>query len=350
MVGCVLTRDCNVIGEGAHERFGGPHAEASALSDCAARGNDPRGATAFVTLEPCCHSNKKTPPCAPRLIEACVARVVIGCLDPNTEVDGKGASMLRTAGIEVDLPPEGVAARFRQLIAPFLLRTRHRRPYVTLKWAQTADGFVAGQGGARIQISNGLSTRAVHRLRTCCDAIAVGVNTIRHDDPVLTVRDVERLRMPHRYVLDSHGRTPAEARVMRDPSAPTTLVVGEAARAEALRAGGHDVLLMPLSNGRVDLALWLESLSATHVLIEPGPTLARSMLNDNLCDRLWVIESPRRLDAEGMRASEVPAHFLRVGVVDLAGDTLAEYLNPSSVAYFAAEPSADFVSLVALRS
>src|SRR5688572_32879202 len=142
MVGCVIVKDGRVIGEGYHEVFGGPHAEPNALAACAAAGESPAGATAYVTLEPCCHTNKKTPPCAPRLIEAKVARVVVGCLDPNPDVDGKGVATLRAAGIEVTGPvlePES-----KQLIAAFLARVRFGRPCVTLKWAESSDGKVAG--------------------------------------------------------------------------------------------------------------------------------------------------------------------------------------------------------------
>src|SRR6478752_3754428 len=122
MVGCVIVKDGRVIGEGFHARFGEAHAEPNALASCT---ESPRGATAYVTLEPCCHTNKKTPPCAPRLIEAGIARVVIGCLDPNPDVDGKGVAMLRAAGIEVNAAPPALAAEFLQLIAPF------RTPFYT---------------------------------------------------------------------------------------------------------------------------------------------------------------------------------------------------------------------------
>src|SRR5947207_7765735 len=126
MVGCVIVKDGRVIGEGYHEQFGGPHAEPNALASCT---ESPQGATAYVTLEPCCHTNKKTPPCAPRLIEARIARVVIGCLDPTPDVDGKGVAMLRDAGIEIDRAAGEIEAEAKQLIAPYLARIAHQRPY-----------------------------------------------------------------------------------------------------------------------------------------------------------------------------------------------------------------------------
>src|SRR4051812_34506377 len=181
MVGCVIVaRDGRVIGEGYHQQFGGPHAEPNALASCT---ESPDDSTAYVTLEPCCHTNKKTPPCTPRLIEAKVARVVIGCLDPNPDVNGKGMAMLRAAGIRVDGPVlEGPA---RQSIGPFVGHLIHRRPYATLKWAETADGKVAGPDGAKLLISGLVATKAVHYLRSRSDAIAVGIGTVLNDDPRL---------------------------------------------------------------------------------------------------------------------------------------------------------------------
>src|SRR5690349_13832991 len=137
MVGCVIVKDGRAIGEGYHARFGGPHAEPTALASCT---DPPASATVYVTLEPCCHTNKKTPPCAPQLIEAKIARAVIGCLDPNPDVNGKGVAMLRAAGIVVDRASPEIEAEAKQLIAPFIKRTVHRRPYVTMKWAESANG------------------------------------------------------------------------------------------------------------------------------------------------------------------------------------------------------------------
>src|SRR5215218_807797 len=149
MVGCVLLKNGRVIGEGFHEQFGGLHAEANALAACS---ESPAGATAYVTLEPCCHTNKKTPPCTPRLIEAKIARVVVGCLDPNPEVDGNGVAMLRAAGITVEQGPPELEAECKQLIAPFIKRVLQRQPYVTMKWAESSDGKVAAAMGRRVRI------------------------------------------------------------------------------------------------------------------------------------------------------------------------------------------------------
>ena len=139
MVGCVVVKDGRVIGEGYHGQFGGPHAEPTALDACT---ESPTGATAYVTLEPCCHTDKKTPPCAPRLVREGIARVVVGCLDPNPKVNGNGVRLLRDACVRVDGPV--LEAECKQLIAAFLKRVGGRRPYVTVKWAESADGKVGG--------------------------------------------------------------------------------------------------------------------------------------------------------------------------------------------------------------
>src|SRR5688572_13946707 len=197
MVGCVIVKDGRVIGEGFHATFGGPHAEPNALANCT---ESPAGATAYVTLEPCCHTNKKTPPCVPALIGAKVARVVVGCLDPNPDVNGKGIQQLRVAGVEVVGPV--LEAEAKQLIAPFLARVRENRPYVTLKWAESADGKVAGEMGRRVQISNPLSSSRVHELRGTSDAILIGSRTALLDDPLLTARGASGSRVPLRAVMD----------------------------------------------------------------------------------------------------------------------------------------------------
>src|SRR5947209_7612113 len=145
MVGCIIAKGARAIGQGWHRQFGGAHAEPNALASCT---ETAEGATAYVTLEPCCHTDKKTPPCVPKLIEAKLARVVIGCIDPNPDVAGKGCRELKEAGIAVDV---GICEKeAKQLAAPFFASIEQRRPYVTLKWAQTSDGKVAGPGGARL--------------------------------------------------------------------------------------------------------------------------------------------------------------------------------------------------------
>ncbi len=348
MVGCVLVKNGRVIGEGHHQKFGDAHAEPNALASCA---ESPKGATAYVTLEPCCHTGKKTPPCAPRLIHAKLARVVIGCLDPNPQVNGNGATMLRDAGIAVEV---GVLeSECKQLNAAFFARSIEHRPYVTLKWAQSADGRIAGPRGARMRISGEASHRTVHQLRARCDAILVGINTLLRDDPLLTVREVPVRRTLHRFVLDRDLRIPLSSRLVATTGddAPLTVFCGEQAltgqspKAAALAARGVAVHSVPLdSSGELSLRHCLRAMDRrfTHLLVEPGPTLARSFLDANLADRLWIFRSPRSIphaDAPAAAKFDHPP----IASTPCGEDVLTEYLNPSGQAFFHPSASADFI-------
>jgi diaminohydroxyphosphoribosylaminopyrimidine deaminase/5-amino-6-(5-phosphoribosylamino)uracil reductase len=341
MVGCVIVKDGRIIGEGFHAQYGGPHAEPTALAAC---NEDPRGATAYVTLEPCCHLNKQTPPCAPRLIKAGIARVVLGCLDPNPDVNGRGVAMLREAGIAVDGP--FLEAEFKQLIAPFIARTVLRRPYVTLKWAQTADGKIAGPGGQRMQISNEQSMQLVHKLRSRCDAILVGINTVLADDPRLTTRRIDNPRPLIRCVLDRNLRIPMESNLVRTARDSRVIVFCDAeqlnqARVNELRAAGVE---LQAASGISDALTHLHGQRVSHLLVEPGPTLAKLFFEDGLCDRVWRFDCARCSVDAAIDAASVPPSFRKIDKLRLSGDTLVEYLNPDSQAFFAAIKSADIRS------
>lgn len=351
MVGCVIVKGGRIIGEGYHERFGGPHAEPNALAACI---ESPAGATAYVTLEPCCHLNKKTPPCAPRLIEAKIARVVVGCLDPNAEVNGKGLAMLRAAGIEVVAPVLETEAK--QLVAPFLARVRHGRTYVTLKWAESADGKVAGPGGRRAQISNERSMHLVHELRARSDAILIGIKTLLVDDPLLTARGVELRRPLIRAVIDPDLKTPLTSRLVRSaPQGKVILYCGDDRayagpnRVDELRGVGVQVKVIPAVGGRLllsEVAGDLAKRGATHVLVDAGPSLARGFFAAQLVDRLWIFRSPRPIDGDtAPAAAPVPDNFAKTGEMDVQGDRLTEYLNRKSDVFFAPVPSADFATV-----
>jgi diaminohydroxyphosphoribosylaminopyrimidine deaminase / 5-amino-6-(5-phosphoribosylamino)uracil reductase len=346
MVGCVIVKDGRVIGEGYHEGFGGPHAEPNALAACI---EPPAGATAYVTLEPCCHTNKKTPPCVPRLIEAKIGRVVIGALDPNPQVAGRGAEQLRAAGIQVDMPDLPSA---RQLIAPFIALTVHRRPYVTLKWAESSDGKIAGPPGVRLWISNAQSLRIVHELRARCDAILVGMNTVTADDPLLTVRGVKPMRTLRRVVLNRDLTISTSSRLVQSADqAPVEIICSDAAmersseHVHALTAHGVDVTGMPLDpDRRIDLTRVLHHLGArgvTHLLVEPGPTLTQTFLRENLADRVWIFRSPNQV-GDPTAPNGVRVQFPATGTTTHRGDALTEYLNPASPVFFSLDESPDF--------
>jgi diaminohydroxyphosphoribosylaminopyrimidine deaminase/5-amino-6-(5-phosphoribosylamino)uracil reductase len=346
MVGCVIARDDTIIGEGFHARFGGPHAEPTALDACSA---DSRGATAYVTLEPCCHTNKKTPPCAPRLIAAGIARVVVGCLDPNPPVNGGGLAMLRAAGVRVDVADVEIAAECRQLLAPFR-RVLAGRAYVTAKWAESADRRVAGAGGTPLAISGERSRSLVHTLRSRCDAIVVGIGTALADDPLLTARGVASSRPRRRVVLDRSLRLPPTSRLASTAREHPTIVCCETGRNDGERRGALEslgVIVLPLDE--VTLASALAAVIArdgplTHVLVEPGPTLARSLFEAGVIDRLWVFRSPRIIgDPRAPLAPDVPATFVETGRLTVGDDTLIEHLDPRSDCFAAAVASADLV-------
>jgi diaminohydroxyphosphoribosylaminopyrimidine deaminase/5-amino-6-(5-phosphoribosylamino)uracil reductase len=351
MVGCVIVKADRVIGEGFHAEFGGPHAEPAALANCS---ESPEGATAFVTLEPCCHTNKKTPPCVPKLIEAKIGRVVVGCLDPNPDVNGKGLAMLRAAGTTVDRGSAELEAESRQLIAPFIAHTTHRRPYITLKWAQTSDGKISGPGGARLQISNTAATHAVHRLRSRCDAILVGTNTVLADDPMLTARDAERSRLQVRIILDSQLRTPLESKLAKSANdLPVELyftrdgfISAGPQRIKQLMATGINLIATDADEaGRISIPKLLSHesfLEMTHLLVEPGPTLAQSFFDAGAADRVWIIQSPQTVNADdAIGAPKLPSRYVKTGEVNLDGDVISEYLDRESDVFFAPVPSAD---------
>jgi diaminohydroxyphosphoribosylaminopyrimidine deaminase/5-amino-6-(5-phosphoribosylamino)uracil reductase len=349
MVGCVIVSAGRIIGEGYHARYGGQHAERAALAACA---ESPAGATAYVTLEPCCHTNKQTPPCVPALIHAKIARVVVGCVDPNPDVNGKGLEQLRAAGIEVAL--NVLEDPCKQLLAPFIARTVYDRPYVTLKWAETADGKIAGAGGKRLAISNDQSTRAVHALRGRCDAVMVGVDTVIADDPLLTARDVPFSRRLLRVVLDSRLRIPLSSKLCRTARENRVFVYFDSRLLDAEREkiqALHQVGVEPFIADRDPRGLNLEQVliglggfGVSHVLVEPGPRLATSFLaRPESIDRLWVIHSPLRVDdAAAPPAVNVPPEYLKTGEITMGSDRLVEYLNPYSPVFFQAAPSADF--------
>lgn len=356
LVGCVLVKDELVIGEGFHRAFGAPHAEVEALAACT---ESPEGATAYVNLEPCSHTNKKTPPCAPRLIAAGIQRVVIGWEDPNPAVSGRGIQQLRAAGIEVVVGVRG--AESRQLNAPFFSRQLRGRPYVTLKWAESANGKAAGQDGQPFPISNERSHRVVHALRARCDAILVGINTVLRDDPLLTARGLpeESRRTLRRIVLDSRARIPTDSRLVTTAGqVPLHVFVGRWAkddpamsrRVDMLRERGVQVEPIDCDPGAA-LAInsILQKLAAeldvTHLLVEGGPTIHAAFVRQNLADRVWVFRSPQTVnEPRALMAAAIPAGYTRTGIKSLDEDTLSEYLNPDSAVYFSKVPSIDLTA------
>jgi diaminohydroxyphosphoribosylaminopyrimidine deaminase/5-amino-6-(5-phosphoribosylamino)uracil reductase len=293
MVGCVIVRDGKVIGEGWHARFGGPHAEVRALGACS---RSPHGATAYVTLEPCCIFSK-TPPCTAALIAARVSRVVACVADPNPRIAGRGFRMLRRSGIAVEL---GVLAdEGAELIAPFTKLVKTGRPWVILKWAQSLDGVIATRTGDSKWISDETCRAHAHRTRGRVDAIIVGVNTVLCDDPLLTCRFGTPRRIATRIVLDSSLRTPLRSALVRSArQTPTWVVCGPRAsesREAKLVAAGCIVRRLPAGRAGIALSALLNLLGAqgmSNVLVEGGGRVLGRFADDRLADEFHIYTAP----------------------------------------------------------
>lgn len=300
-VGCVLVRDGQLVGEGWHRKAGEPHAERNAL---AMSGDAARGATAYVTLEPCSHHGR-TPPCAQGLIEAGVARVVAAMTDPNPLVAGEGLALLGAAGIETRV---GLLQTDAEALNPgYLQRMRHGRPFVRCKLAMSLDGRTAMASGESQWITGEDSRRDVQLLRARSSAILTGIGTVLADDPSMTVRlpvdelfgveSDDYLRQPLRIVLDTRLRMPPRVKMLNQPG-QTLIVCGEGASAETeaeLRAAGADILRLPQLGGRIDLSALLHALAergVNELMIESGATLAGSALQAGLVDELIVYAAP----------------------------------------------------------
>jgi len=295
MVGAVVVSDGEIVGEGYHERAGGPHAEVVALAAAGARS---RGATMYVTLEPCSYHGR-TPPCARAVIDAGIRRVVAALVDPNPRVSGRGLDALRAAGVEVaeTILTDHAERQNRAFVAAMRLG----RPHVTLKAAMTLDGRIADRHGESKWITGDGARAAAHRLRSESDAIVVGVGTVLRDDPALTVR-LERPwpREPYRVVLDTRARTPVAARLIAAGTKSRALVItgGDAdpARIAALTAAGATVVPVGSRDGRVDPRAALAALAEREVravLVEGGGEVHGAFVDAGLVDRVAVFIAPR---------------------------------------------------------
>jgi diaminohydroxyphosphoribosylaminopyrimidine deaminase/5-amino-6-(5-phosphoribosylamino)uracil reductase len=300
MVGAVIAREGEILGMGHHRKFGGLHAEREALADCRRRGNDPRGSTIYVTLEPCKHFGKQ-PPCTDALIEAGIARVVYARPDP-AEASGGGAALLRQRGIACELSDESRLAI--SISDPFVRRFQTGLPWVIAKWAQTIDGRVATRTGESKWISGEASRRRVHRLRARVDAVLTGIGTVLADDPLLTARGVEVRRVAQRIVVDAGARLPLESALVKTAGETPTILAcakadspDESARQSALAARGVQLMTLPevqrpSGERGVDLRTLLvrlaRDLGVATVMIETGPRLLGSFFDADLVDEAVV--------------------------------------------------------------
>ena len=303
VVGAIIVKRNQVIGSGWHRKFGKAHAEINALKDCGKRGTNPKGATMYVTLEPCCHFGK-TGPCADALIAAKLKKVVIATIDPSKHANGKGIRQLRKAGIKVEVGLcEGEA---RVLNAPFLKFASTGKPWVTLKWAQSADGFLARTDKKR-WITSSKSRKDAHNLRRQVSAILVGINTVLKDDPLLTPRPALGKR-PLRIVLDNHLRIPLNCKLLKTALDVPLLIVTRAAslrtkakKVKQIISRGAEILACPASQSNLRFLLaQLGKRGIQHLLVEGGPTVIGSFLKAKLADEVVIYVAPKILDAKGI--------------------------------------------------
>ncbi len=337
LVGAVVVKDGGVIGEGFHTAFGKLHAEREALAACRV---DPRGATLYVSLEPCCHHGQ-TPPCTDAILEAGIARVVVGSDDPTEKAAGRGLGILRDDGVEVVVAGGELAAKARLLNQPFRKHARTGRPYVLFKSAMTLDGKVATRTGDSKWISGEASRRLAHHWRAECDAVAVGIGTALADDPLLTARIPSHPpvhRQPRRIVFDSEARLPLDSQLVGGAGElPLTVVISRAAprlAADALEVAGADVIVATGENEPARVRNALSQIGAagiTSILLEGGPHLAGAFLDAGEVDEIRLFVAPvilggsharDPLEGEGVERIAEATRALTLDCERVAGDVL----------------------------
>jgi len=335
MVGAVLVKDGQLIGEGFHAYAGSDHAEVAALRDA---GPAARGATLYVSLEPCCHYGR-TPPCVDQILQAGIRRVVAACEDPNPAVSGKGIAALRAAGLSVDV---GVLAEeTERLNEAFFTHVRTGRPFVTLKVAASLDGKIATRTGESRWITGESARRRVHQLRNEMDAVLVGIGTVLRDDPLLTTRlGIADQRDPIRVVVDNLARLPLRAKaVNRASTAPTILAVSQMAprtKLEALEREGVQVIVVESSPRRVSLERLIEALGKRGILsvmIEGGAEINASALREGIVDKVLVFlapiliggkSTPTAVGGDGIESLTQAVRLRDVRIERFDGDILVE--------------------------
>jgi diaminohydroxyphosphoribosylaminopyrimidine deaminase/5-amino-6-(5-phosphoribosylamino)uracil reductase len=312
MVGAVIVSRSRIVGQGYHHRAGDPHAEVLALK---AAGKRARGGTLYVTLEPCCHTRKRTPPCVPALVESGLRRVVVAMPDPNPQVKGRGVSRLRRAGIDVTVGC--CREESEQLNEAYIHWIKTGRPFLILKAAMTLDGKIATASGESRWITGKEARLQVHRLRSQVDAVMVGIGTVLHDDPQLTARPLgNRARQPVRVILDSRLRIPLNAKVLSTKVGGEVMIVttrhADKPRIEDLQRLGATIVIVPAEHGRVSLNACLTELGRqgiTSVLLEGGSEMNASALSAGLVHRLLLYVAPALLggqDAKGVFGGTSP--------------------------------------------
>ncbi|WP_062552550.1 bifunctional diaminohydroxyphosphoribosylaminopyrimidine deaminase/5-amino-6-(5-phosphoribosylamino)uracil reductase RibD [Peptoniphilus phoceensis] len=307
LVGCVIVKDEKIIGEGAHLKFGDNHAEVNAILDAKNKGEDIKGATLYVNLEPCSHTGK-TPPCANRIVEEGIKRVVIGTLDPFPKVSGRGVKILEDAGISVT---EGLLEEeCLNLNERFFTYLKNNRPFVVLKAGMSLDGKIATESGESKWITSEFSRAQSHELRGQLDAIMVGIGTVLSDDPSLNVRHGKYRNNPIRIITDSKLRIPLDAKVLRDDLDSIAILATtkncDKEKLEKLKEMKNvEVLICEEKENKVDLIDLMEKLKdydISSILLEGGRTLNAEMLKNNLVDKFYFFIAPILLGSKGLSA------------------------------------------------
>lgn len=305
LVGCVIVKDEKIIGEGAHLKFGENHAEINAIEDAKNRGEDVSGATLYVNLEPCSHFGK-TPPCANRIVEEGIKRVVIGTADPFEKVSGNGIKILEDAGIEIT---EDVCSEECLILNErFFTYVKNKRPFVVLKAGMSIDGKIATESGESEWITSEFSRSYSHELRGKLDAIMVGIGTVLSDNPTLNVRHGKYKNNPIRIVTDSKLRIPIESNLFRDDLDSISIIATtencDKEKLKVLSAKKNvEVLICKEKNGRVDLIDLMDKLkeyNISSILLEGGRTLNAEMLKNNLVDKFYFFIAPILLGSQGI--------------------------------------------------
>lgn len=339
-VGAIVARDGMILGEGWHAEFGGPHAEVNAIA--AADGGDLRGATLYVSLEPCCHEGRQ-PPCTDAILAAGIRRVVVAAEDPSAKASGRSLGILRDEGVEVVVAGEELAQRARLENQAFRKHARTGRPWVLFKSAMSLDGKVATAGGDSQWISSEVSRQAAHRWRAEVDAVVVGIGTALTDDPRLTARVTGVVRQPRRIVFDATARLPLDSQLVREaPEIPLTVIATRAAqrqRTEALELAGAEVLTATGENEPARVGDALDRLGAldvpvTALLLEGGPHLAGAFFDAGEIDEARLFVAPLLLGAKSARDP----------VEGVGVDRIGDAMRAISLS---AEPSGDDVLLTA---
>lgn len=303
-VGCVLVKDDRVVGEGWHARAGEPHAEVHALR---AAGDQAKGATAYVTLEPCSHHGR-TPPCANALIDAGVTRVVAALRDPNPQVYGGGIALLTLAGIQAEVGLLNSEAT--ELNIGFISRMTRGRPWVRLKTASSLDGKTALLNGESKWITGPAARADVHRLRARACAVLTGVGTVLADDPQMNVRDMDTTRQPLRVVVDSQLRTPLDAKILGEGETVLVYAQADVGRRDSLLVAGAHTLELPGPDGRVHLRALMHELGArgiNELHVEAGATLNGALLQAGLVDEWVAYQAPLVMGHQARGLFDMPA-------------------------------------------